>query len=256
MVPDRPLAHGVAICLVVALGGCAGKELAQLQSDVDDLHARLYQLQRSSERQTTTTTASIQKVSQDIGEAFDEIRFAQSGLEEKINQISNRLLDAEQRLEGLESAQLQLQTQLEQGNLSLRQDLATRERDYRASLDKTARELADLRKKLTALEERQQQETSSIREALRLSNDNLGRRIDNLDTDVQNVYRSILKELGVATPVAAESYPGDVYVVAPGDTLSGIAQSLGVSVSSLQELNEITDPDKLYAGQRLRIPKQ
>lgn len=43
------------------------------------------------------------------------------------------------------------------------------------------------------------------------------------------------------------------YVIARGDTLSGIAQRFNVSVASLQQLNRI-DGSRILVGQRLRIP--
>lgn len=42
-------------------------------------------------------------------------------------------------------------------------------------------------------------------------------------------------------------------VVQPGDSLSGIARRIGTSVASLRETNGLTS-DRIYAGQRLRIP--
>ena len=44
------------------------------------------------------------------------------------------------------------------------------------------------------------------------------------------------------------------YTVAPGDTLSGIAARLGFPAAEIASTNEITDPDRIYAGQRLRLP--
>ena len=44
------------------------------------------------------------------------------------------------------------------------------------------------------------------------------------------------------------------YTIQPGDTLSGIARRYGVTVGILQEVNAITNPDLIYAGQRLCIP--
>ena len=43
------------------------------------------------------------------------------------------------------------------------------------------------------------------------------------------------------------------YTVQPGDTLSGIAQQFGTTVSTLQRLNGITDPNLIYAGSTIRI---
>ena len=44
------------------------------------------------------------------------------------------------------------------------------------------------------------------------------------------------------------------YVVKAGDTLSGIAQEFGVTVTALAEHNEIANPNAIRVGQRLRIP--
>lgn len=46
---------------------------------------------------------------------------------------------------------------------------------------------------------------------------------------------------------------GDTYVVKSGDTLSGIAAKFGVTVKQLQEWNNISDPNKIYVGQVLKI---
>lgn len=44
------------------------------------------------------------------------------------------------------------------------------------------------------------------------------------------------------------------YTVRPGDTLSGIAARLGVPLRALADANAITDPDRIFAGRRLRVP--
>jgi LysM repeat protein len=46
---------------------------------------------------------------------------------------------------------------------------------------------------------------------------------------------------------------GDVYVVKQGDTLAGIAETTGVSVDRLQELNPGLDQFSLVAGQRIKL---
>ena len=44
------------------------------------------------------------------------------------------------------------------------------------------------------------------------------------------------------------------YTIVSGDTLSGIAQEFGVSVSDLAAANGIADPNVIYAGQTIVIP--
>src|SRR5438034_835663 len=56
----------------------------------------------------------------------------------------------------------------------------------------------------------------------------------------------------ILTAMAAS---GPSHVVVPGDTLSGIAASAGVSLSSVEAANpQIANPDLIYAGQAVTIP--
>ena len=45
-----------------------------------------------------------------------------------------------------------------------------------------------------------------------------------------------------------------LYVVKPGDTLGGIAKRTGSSASAIAQANGISNPNRIYAGQRLNIP--
>ena len=47
---------------------------------------------------------------------------------------------------------------------------------------------------------------------------------------------------------------GCVYVVRPGDNLTGIAFRSGVSVAALVRINNLVNPNRIYAGQRLALP--
>lgn len=53
---------------------------------------------------------------------------------------------------------------------------------------------------------------------------------------------------------AAPSAQGGVHVVQRGETLSQIAQRYGVSTAALAQANGISNPNFIYAGQRLTIP--
>jgi len=45
-----------------------------------------------------------------------------------------------------------------------------------------------------------------------------------------------------------------LYVVQPGDTLGGIAQKSGTTVAVLMRMNGIKNPNKVYVGQKLKVP--
>jgi putative chitinase len=53
---------------------------------------------------------------------------------------------------------------------------------------------------------------------------------------------------------AAPPVQGDVYIVQPGEVLSVIAARFGTTVAAIAAANGIVDPDRVGAGQRLRIP--
>lgn len=65
--------------------------------------------------------------------------------------------------------------------------------------------------------------------------------------------RRIVAPMAVVAVLALGGSAG-TYVVRPGDTLSAIAKSLGVSVSDLTKANGISDPNRVYAGQSLNVP--
>ena len=51
---------------------------------------------------------------------------------------------------------------------------------------------------------------------------------------------------------ADQSGTGNVYIVKEGDTLSQIAETLGVKKSNLIEKNNLSDPNRLKIGQKLK----
>lgn len=60
----------------------------------------------------------------------------------------------------------------------------------------------------------------------------------------------------VSTPDSATPEPNDViaYIVKPGDTLSEIALRFGTTYQEIAAYNNISNPNLIYAGQRLLIP--
>ena len=83
----------------------------------------------------------------------------------------------------------------------------------------------------------------------------------NVDLDTGYVdYSAVIKKAGLnhlsgSAPSPSPSPQYITYVIQPGDTLSGIAQRFGTTVSTLTQLNGISNPDKIYAGNTLRVPE-
>lgn len=82
-----------------------------------------------------------------------------------------------------------------------------------------------------------------------------------MNVDLTGVTKSgysndYVKPVVPTEPVVEPSQPintSNVYTVQSGDTLSGIASTLGVSVDSLAVLNNITNPNLIYPGQVLNV---
>lgn len=56
------------------------------------------------------------------------------------------------------------------------------------------------------------------------------------------------------TMVTTTTIP-DTYTVQPGDILSEIVKKFRISLDEVMALNGITNPDKIFAGQKLKIPR-
>ena len=70
--------------------------------------------------------------------------------------------------------------------------------------------------------------------------------------DIQNKDRiSVGQKLYV--PVGKTTTSSGTYTVKSGDTLSGIANKFGTTTKALQSKNGISNPDKIYAGQVLKV---
>lgn len=64
----------------------------------------------------------------------------------------------------------------------------------------------------------------------------------------------VLRLPGSSTPTPAPAPNTGNYTVVAGDTLSGIAAKFGTSWQTLQAMNQLADPNKIYPGQVLKVP--
>ena len=78
-----------------------------------------------------------------------------------------------------------------------------------------------------------------------------------LDTPTENPIPTTTPEVTIAEVVTPTTLPPTaprVYVVASGDTLSGIAERFGTTAADIIELNDMADPDNLSIGDELLVP--
>lgn len=89
----------------------------------------------------------------------------------------------------------------------------------------------------------------------------------NVDLDTSFVdYPSVIRQAGLnhldgtaPTPEPTPTPPADnyiTYVIQPGDTLSEIAVRYGTTTQILASLNQIANPNLIYAGSTIRIPEE
>jgi lysozyme len=101
---------------------------------------------------------------------------------------------------------------------------------------------------------------TSVAQELGVSEDALAQANGLSDADVLQVGQVLtMPGAGQAAAAgganaAATSEPSGQYVVQAGDTLSGIAQALGVSAEALAQANGLSDADALQVGQVLAMP--
>ena len=83
----------------------------------------------------------------------------------------------------------------------------------------------------------------------------------NVDLDIGFIdYPTVIRNAGLNhLDGSIPSPPPDInyttYVIQPGDTLSEIAQRFGTTTQALAQLNGISNPNLIYAGNTLKIPE-
>jgi lysozyme len=98
-------------------------------------------------------------------------------------------------------------------------------------------------------------------EALKKENVRLVRALRQLSDKCTQLERelrqgSFVKKAALPAPAPAPAAREALYTIRSGDTLSGIAQSYGISLRSLMQANGLNGSSILRAGQVLRIPGQ
>lgn len=83
----------------------------------------------------------------------------------------------------------------------------------------------------------------------------------NVDLDIGFIdYPSVIRNAGLnhlngGSPTPPPNIDYTTYIIQPGDTLSEIAQRFGTTTQALAQINGISNPNLIYAGNTLKIPE-
>lgn len=180
---------------------------------------------------TTLDLAKREEVAQVRTSVSEEL----IGVKEDIRSLNGRIEELEQKIDRL------TQTQSQQ-NKELNTTLQEWRRQTKKDVEKKT---ANINEEIQSLEKRQKQDKKELQNKLNVV-------LEEVTTE-NNQLRRQIEALRKST--AYTGTEGD-YIVAQGDTLSGIAQSFGVSMRSMMEANNITDPNTIRIGQSLIIPEK
>lgn len=75
------------------------------------------------------------------------------------------------------------------------------------------------------------------------------------DTATSGTLAPILTTTTTTTIPATTTTLPEFYVIQKGDSLSSIAKLFNVDQTTLQAINEISDPNKIFSGLKIRIPQ-
>lgn len=75
------------------------------------------------------------------------------------------------------------------------------------------------------------------------------KRLQAAGYDYNAVQAEVNKKLGSSNTLSKKTY----YTIKSGDTLSGIAKKYGTTYQKLAKMNGISNPNKIYAGQKIRV---
>lgn len=163
--------------------------------------------------------------------------------------VSEELIGVKEDIRSLEGKAEELQRtidNLSQSQSQQNKELNTTLKEWRTQTRKdTETKISDIRNKLKTLEKNQEQDKKELQKKLNI-----------VLEEVTKENRELRRQIEAVRKGSAYTGTEGYYVVTEGDTLSGIASMFGVSVRTIMEANNITNPNTIRAGQKLIIPEK
>ncbi len=172
-------------------------------------------------------------VKQDVWEAQDEFERRQAGLSEKVLSLEGRVGALEEETSALRFEIDRLSTQMGDMESEFSRGLES----IRAGLEQLGIELEG--------------RIRDVDQARARDRDEQLERLEIVLEEVTRENEALREEIEALRTSVAEGYEHEVQ---RGETLATIAAQYGVSVQSIVQANNITDPNRIAVGQRLIIP--
>lgn len=228
---------------------------------VSNLETKMVDYQEKTSQESAETVTKVGEVNQSINKAFRDIRYAQSNMETLIDQLSERLAKVERDVTALQKNTNQINTFSNDSYSNLTEQFSNLEQ---ASKIQRQQDLEAIQKSIDAL--------SSNVNGVKTDNErskqtvkNLEKQFSSLSEENREMYRRILQELGAKVPDEKKQAAtpsgetpedsGNVHEVKSGESLSKIAAKYNVSVTAMQQLNNLKNTSDIRTGQKLKIPK-
>ncbi|MBI1884625.1 MAG: LysM peptidoglycan-binding domain-containing protein [Chlamydiae bacterium] len=181
--------------------------------------------------------------------------------------LQARQTDLSEEMVGLKRKTAQLESDLEEisrGSKTLEQKLFSQQEAYASELKSLEQKNATLQQKISELQgnfskvdtqfqarakEAQTQRASDLAkmdEKLKIILEEISKENESLHNEIRSMKKTPIPSL----------QEGDTHTVQPGESLSKIAASYGVSSQALAQANGITNVHSVRVGQKLKIPKR
>ena len=157
------------------------------------------------------------------------------GVKEDIRSLNGRIEELQQKIDRLSQTQSQ---QADELNATLKEWRTQTRNDVEKSV-------ANIKRQLQTLEKKEKQDKKELQ-----------KKLDVILEEVTKENKELRRQIEALRKTTAYTGTEGYCVVAQGDTLSGIAQMFGVSVQSILEVNNISDPNTIRIGQKLIIPER
>ncbi len=229
----------LSIILALSSGCVRDEDFLLLQHDVSQMERRVKEIEGDKLQKTQTQLTTLEQSQRTHDGAIDQTLNRLSNIEKNLDTALRQQQSILARMDRIEKAQLQNKQETDASLEQIRKDqaaaLANATEKIRVEFNAAQKSLG------TAMDKRFSEQSKSV-----------DARIQKMSNEISSFYKDLEKTLQGYS--SSQSNSSGTYTVKPGDNLSKIAQSLGVSVEDLSRANNITDPSKIYVGQELVLP--